>query len=309
MRTNAGQFTNAGTEEERVDRAFGPPRCRARSRGARRGTAARGHAGRRVRDSRGRTRHGQLPRHRRAAGADPVHRAAAGRARALVDSDRSAVHAERPRRRHAHGRPAGRRALADARRRRRAAHPGAHPPLGVPAVLVDRARTDSSTATRRCPIALKVEPGRITELIKNSGLRGRGGAGFPTGHEVVVPAQGQHQAELPGDQRRRGRAGHVQGRAADDGRPALADRGLHHHLVRDPGTVLRDLRPRRGRACPAPGAERRRRGARRRATWARTSSAPATTSRSSCTPARARTSAARRPRCSTRSRAGAASRG
>ena len=31
------------------------------------------------------------------------------------------------------------------------------------------------------PEALKVEPARITELIKNSGLRGRGGAGFPTG--------------------------------------------------------------------------------------------------------------------------------
>ena len=58
-----------------------------------------------------------------------------------------------------------------------------------------------------------------------------------------------------------------------------------------------------------PAAARGRRRPTPPATSARTSSAPASTSRSSCTPAPAPTSAARRPRCSTRSRAAAASRG
>ncbi len=30
-------------------------------------------------------------------------------------------------------------------------------------------------------IALKLSPGEVTDLVKDSGLRGRGGAGFPTG--------------------------------------------------------------------------------------------------------------------------------
>ena len=117
------------------------------------------------------------------------------------------------------------------------------------------------------------------------------------------------QAPLPRGQRRRGRAGHLQGPPADDGRPALADRGLHHRLLRDPREVLRDLHPRRGGAPAAGGSARGRARRTRRATSAATSSAPASTSTSSCTPAPAPTSAARRRRCSTRWRAAAASPG
>ena len=106
--------------------------------------------------------------------------------------------------------------------------------------------------------ALTAHPDQLIQLVKDSGLRGRGGAGFPTGMKWSFIPQGPdragRQAQVPGDQRRRGRAGHLQGHPDDDGRPALAGRGLHHHQLRDPGQLLRDLRPRRGAALHPPGA-------------------------------------------------------
>ena len=133
--------------------------------------------------------------------------------------------------------------------------------------------------------------------------------GLPDRHEVGLHPAARRQAALPRRQRRRVRAGHLQGHPADDGQPAHAGRGRHHLVVRDPGPARVHLRARRGAARRAPPAAGGRGGLRRRATSARTSSAPATTSTSSCTPAPVPTSAARRPRCSTRSRVGAASRG
>ena len=149
----------------------------------------------------------------------------------------------------------------------------------------------------------------IIDAVKDSGLRGRGGAGFPTGMKWGFIPQDNPQAEVPRGQRRRVRAGHLQGHPADDGQPAHAGRGRDHQLLRDPRQPRVHLRPRRGAARRPPPAARRRRRPTSPATSARTSTAPATTSTSSCTPAPAPTSAARRPRCSTRSRAAAASRG
>ncbi len=85
-------------------------------------------------------------------------------------------------------------------------------------------------------------------------------------------------------------------------RPALADRGRHHRLLRDP------VRPGRTSTCAArrsrgpPAAQRGPGGVRAPGTSATTSSAPGSTWTSSSTVERARTSAARRRRCSTRSR-------
>ena len=133
--------------------------------------------------------------------------------------------------------------------------------------------------------------------------------GLPHRHEVGLHPAGRRQAGLPGRQRGRVRAGHLQGHPADDGQPARAGGGHRHRLLRDPRGARLHLRPRRGRARAAPAAGRGAPRRTRRATPARTSSAPASTSRSSCTPAPAPTSAARRRRCSTRSRAAAASPG
>ena len=133
--------------------------------------------------------------------------------------------------------------------------------------------------------------------------------GLPDGHEVGVHPAGQPEAQVPRGQRRRVRAGHLQGHPADDGLAAHPRRGRDHLGLRHPLPHRVHLRPRRGRARGAPAPAGGPRGLLRGLRRARTSWAPATTSRSSCTPARAPTSAARRRRCSTRSRAGAASRG
>ena len=127
------------------------------------------------------------------------------------------------------------------------------------------------------------------------------------GQKGLLPAA-RRDGQVPLLQRRRVRAGRLQGPRADAAQPPPADRGdrdrrprrrrrprlhLHPRRVRPPGR-----HPRRARS-PRPT---------RPATSARTSSAATATSSWSSTAAPAPTSAARRRRCSTRSRASAATR-
>ena len=72
----------------------------------------------------------------------------------------------------------------------------------------------------------KIAPETIIAEIKKSGLRGRGGAGFPTGLEVELHAAQLPRAEVPGLQFRRGRAGHVQRPRHPALQPARFDRGM-----------------------------------------------------------------------------------
>ena len=136
---------------------------------------------------------------------------------------------------------------------------------------------------------------RRSRLVKASGLRGRGGAGFPTRAEVDVPAQGPSRPDLHVRQRRRERAGHVQQPHPDGARSASGARRDHPRLLRHAG----DARPTSTCATNTRCRYERlqagdRRVLRRRATWARTSSAASSRSTSTCIAARRRTSAAKR---------------
>ena len=71
---------------------------------------------------------------------------------------------------------------------------------------------------------------RRSEEIEPARARRRG---LPHRHEVVVCAEGFAEAEICDLQRRRIRAGHLQGPAADGDGSASDDRGHHHRRSRD----------------------------------------------------------------------------
>ena len=86
----------------------------------------------------------------------------------------------------------------------------------------------------------------IIDEMKASGLRGRGGAGFPDRPEMVVHAQAVGRASaLSRRQRRRVRARHLQGSRDHAPRSASADRRLPDRLLRDGRACLLHLHSRR----------------------------------------------------------------
>ena len=149
----------------------------------------------------------------------------------------------------------------------------------------------------------------IVNEMKNSGLRGRGGAGFPTGLKWSFMPKESDRPTLSRGQRRRERARHLQGPRHHALRPAQAGRGLP------------DRQRRHGRRMPATSisaasSTTRRSTSRSRSTRpmppgssARTPAARAMISSSISIAAPAPISAARRRRCSRASRARRASRG
>ncbi len=151
-------------------------------------------------------------------------------------------------------------------------------------------------------------PDQVIAEVKLSALRGRGGAGFPTGLKWSFMPRQFPGAEVPGLQLRRRRARHLQGPRHPGLQPAHRHRRHGHRRLRDGREDRLQLHPRRdlrGLRALRGGAGR---GARRRLPGR--PHPGQRTSASSCTPstASAPTSAAKRRRCSNRWKARRASR-
>ena len=151
------------------------------------------------------------------------------------------------------------------------------------------------------------KPDEIIELVTKAGLRGRGGAGFPTGmkwkfvDKKVEPRYIVCNAD-------ESEPGTFKDHLLMERNPHLLDRRVRDWLLRDRREGRLHLHPRR--VLPRPERARDARSTRptRRGISARTSSAPASTATSTCTAAPAPTRRARRRRCSSRSKASARSR-
>ena len=117
--------------------------------------------------------------------------------------------------------------------------------------------------------ALKAHPDDLIQLIKDSGLRGRGGAGFPTGLKWGFIPQNDgkpHYLVVNADEGEPGTCKDLPLMTHD---PHSLIEGVHHRVVRDPRQPRLHLHPRRGGARRPAAAQRGRRGVRQGATSAR----------------------------------------
>ena len=105
-----------------------------------------------------------------------------------------------------------------------------------------------------------LEPAAIVQAVTDSGLRGRGGAAFPTGIKWKTVLDQVGGAEVRHLQRRRGRLGHLRRSHADGGRPAHAHRGHDHRRHRRRRDAGLHLPARRVSARPPRAQQRDRRG-------------------------------------------------
>ncbi len=143
----------------------------------------------------------------------------------------------------------------------------------------------------------RMTPAAIVEEVTNSGLRGRGGAGFPTGikwRTVLSAAADQKYIVCNADE---GDSGTFADRMIMEGDPFVLIEGMT--IAGDRGRRHRGLHlyPLRISARLPHAAARHRRSPATRAIWAPTSRAAASASISKCGWAPAPTSAAKRPRC------------
>ena len=110
-------------------------------------------------------------------------------------------------------------------------------------------------------VLTEMTPEEVVEEVLASGLRGRGGAGFPTGLKWSFAAAAGQRRQVHPLQRRRGRPGRVHGPLRPRRRPAQRHRGHGHRRLRHrraPGLRLRARRVpagrRASRARPRAGA-------------------------------------------------------
>ena len=102
--------------------------------------------------------------------------------------------------------------------------------------------------------ALQMEPAEVVALVKESGLRGRGGAGFPTGMKWSFIPQDNPKPKylvVNADESEPGTCKDIPLMMAS---PAHSGRGRDHLRVRDPRQHGVHLRPRRGAARGTPPA-------------------------------------------------------